>query len=86
MQTVFSTISTATSTGTSTMLSSGLRPSPAIPFCLVRGAHPVHHDCVRGLLDVVQGDWYRTKDLVLKGPDWIVDQVKASGELVALPG
>jgi len=28
---------------------------------------------------VKRGDWYRTKDLVLKGPDWIVDQVKASG-------
>jgi NADH dehydrogenase (ubiquinone) flavoprotein 1 len=26
-----------------------------------------------------RGDWYRTKDLVLKGSDWIVDQMKKSG-------
>ncbi|KAH8500103.1 hypothetical protein H0E87_015368 [Populus deltoides] len=26
-----------------------------------------------------QGDWYRTKDLVLKSSDWIVNEVKKSG-------
>jgi len=26
-----------------------------------------------------RGDWYRTKDLVSKGSDWIVDQMKKSG-------
>ncbi|GMH40582.1 hypothetical protein BSKO_08486 [Bryopsis sp. KO-2023] len=26
-----------------------------------------------------RGDWHRTKDLVDKGPDWIVDQIKKSG-------
>lgn len=26
-----------------------------------------------------RGDWYRTKDLLSKGADWIVDQVKKSG-------
>ncbi|KAD7478689.1 hypothetical protein E3N88_01825 [Mikania micrantha] len=26
-----------------------------------------------------RGDWHRTKDLVLKGPDWIVDEIKKSG-------
>ena len=26
-----------------------------------------------------RGDWYRTKDLLLMGPDWIVNEVKASG-------
>jgi len=26
-----------------------------------------------------RGDWYRTKDLMLKGPDWIVNEIKASG-------
>ena len=26
-----------------------------------------------------RGDWYRTKDLVTKGADWIVDQMKKSG-------
>jgi len=25
------------------------------------------------------GDWYRTKDLLAKGPDWIIDQIKKSG-------
>jgi len=26
-----------------------------------------------------RGDWYRTKDLVLKGRDWIINEIKASG-------
>ncbi|WZZ30310.1 hypothetical protein YC2023_013711 [Brassica napus] len=26
-----------------------------------------------------RGDWHRTKDLVLKGTDWIVDEMKRSG-------
>jgi len=26
-----------------------------------------------------RGDWYRTKDLLWMGPDWIVDEIKASG-------
>ena len=26
-----------------------------------------------------RGDWYKTKDLVTKGTDWIVDQIKKSG-------
>eukprot|EP01011_Urceolus_sp_BLP5_P001646 TRINITY_DN2452_c0_g1_i1.p1 TRINITY_DN2452_c0_g1~~TRINITY_DN2452_c0_g1_i1.p1 ORF type:complete len:512 (+),score=97.25 TRINITY_DN2452_c0_g1_i1:59-1594(+) len=25
------------------------------------------------------GNWYRTKDILAKGPDWIVDQIKQSG-------
>lgn len=28
---------------------------------------------------MARGDWHRTKDLVVKGTDWIVDQVKKSG-------
>jgi NADH dehydrogenase (ubiquinone) flavoprotein 1 len=27
----------------------------------------------------MQGDWYRTKDIMLNGPDWIIDEIKASG-------
>jgi NADH:ubiquinone oxidoreductase subunit F (NADH-binding) len=26
-----------------------------------------------------RGDWHRTKDIVSKGSDWIVDQMKKSG-------
>jgi NADH dehydrogenase (ubiquinone) flavoprotein 1 len=26
-----------------------------------------------------RGDWYRTKDILSNGPDWIVDEIKASG-------
>lgn len=26
-----------------------------------------------------RGDWYRTKDLIVKGTDWIVEQMKQSG-------
>ena len=28
---------------------------------------------------MARGDWYRTKDLILKGRHWIVDQIKKSG-------
>ncbi|KAL3320109.1 NADH dehydrogenase [ubiquinone] flavoprotein 1, mitochondrial [Cichlidogyrus casuarinus] len=27
----------------------------------------------------MQGHWYKTKEIVLKGPDWIIDEIKASG-------
>jgi NADH:ubiquinone oxidoreductase subunit F (NADH-binding) len=27
----------------------------------------------------VQGDWYRTKDLIDKGRDWIINEMKISG-------
>lgn len=36
------------------------------PLCLLQGAEK-------------RGDWYRTKDIVVKGSDWIVDQMKKSG-------
>ena len=26
-----------------------------------------------------QGDWYKTKEIILKGPDWILEEVKKSG-------
>lgn len=26
-----------------------------------------------------RGDWYRTKDILVKGADWIVDEMKKSG-------
>ncbi|KAH7974675.1 hypothetical protein HPB49_018078 [Dermacentor silvarum] len=26
-----------------------------------------------------RGDWYKTKEIVLKGPDWIIDEIKKSG-------
>ncbi len=26
-----------------------------------------------------RGDWYRTKDFMNMGPDWIIDEIKASG-------
>ena len=44
---------------------------------LMRGMHP----CVLQLMQgaELRGDWYRTKDLVTKGADWIVDQMKKSG-------
>lgn len=28
---------------------------------------------------MARGDWYRTKDLVIKGSDWIVSEMKKSG-------
>lgn len=26
-----------------------------------------------------RGDWYKTKEIVLKGPDWIINEIKTSG-------
>lgn len=26
-----------------------------------------------------RGDWYKTKEILLKGPDWILNEVKTSG-------
>ena len=26
-----------------------------------------------------RGDWHRTKDILLNGPDWIIDEIKTSG-------
>jgi NADH dehydrogenase (ubiquinone) flavoprotein 1 len=26
-----------------------------------------------------RGDWYRTKDILSMGPDWVIDEIKASG-------
>ena len=28
---------------------------------------------------ISQGDWYKTKEILLKGHDWILDEVKTSG-------
>lgn len=28
---------------------------------------------------MLQGDWYKTKEIILKGHDWILDEVKKSG-------
>ena len=28
---------------------------------------------------MARGDWHRTKDLVLKGTDWIIGEMKKSG-------
>jgi len=43
--------------------------------------------CARGRVDIarcsrsrrVQGDWHRTKDLLDKGRDWIINEMKVSG-------
>lgn len=26
-----------------------------------------------------RGDWYKTKEIILKGPEWILNEVKISG-------
>src|ERR1044072_3221980 len=37
----------------------------------------IHDPFLKGAMK--RGDWYRTKDLVLKGTDWIVNEMKKSG-------
>lgn len=40
----------------------------------------LYNDNGKDLKSVMKlGDWYRTKDIIGKGPDWIVDQIKRSG-------
>lgn len=36
-----------------------------------------HGDTLKDAMKI--GDWYRTKDLILKGPDWAINEMKASG-------
>lgn len=47
---------------------------PHLPL-LLRPLHCI--SCAQGA--VKRGDWYRTKDLLTKGADWIVDEMKKSG-------
>lgn len=40
----------------------------------------IYNDGDKGIKGAMQrGDWYKTKDLIYKGPDWIIDQIKKSG-------
>ncbi|GAB4820701.1 hypothetical protein N2152v2_007747 [Parachlorella kessleri] len=41
------------------------------------GGEPRHDPFLHGALK--RGDWYRTADLIAKGPEWLIDQVKQSG-------
>lgn len=41
-------------------------------------SHPLHPpDRLKGALK--RGDWYKTKEIILKGSDWIINEVKISG-------
>lgn len=44
---------------------------------LLCSPHTYSTTMLQGALE--RGDWCRTKDLVVKGSDWIVDQMKKSG-------
>ncbi len=37
-----------------------------------------HDWTIKGAL--ARGDWYKTKEIVLKGKDWIINEVKISGK------
>lgn len=57
-----------------------LRPTPFPKQTHHPTHHPTHHYTrPRAQGAQARGDWYRTKDLVTKGSDWIVDQMKKSG-------
>ncbi|KAL6982382.1 NAD(P)(+) transhydrogenase (Si-specific) [Sarracenia purpurea var. burkii] len=45
--------------------------------CIFKNVYGLHDPFLKGAMK--RGDWYRTKDLVLKGADWIVNVVKKSG-------
>lgn len=30
-------------------------------------------------LVLIQGDWYKTKEIILKGSEWIINEVRTSG-------
>ena len=50
---------------------------PAQIFPLNAGVQPCCGIRTQGAMK--RGDWHRTKDLVTKGTDWIIDQMKKSG-------
>ena len=50
-------------------------PAADNPGCGVRNERNPNMTCDVG----ARADWYRTKDLMLKGPDWIINEIKASG-------
>ena len=31
---------------------------------------------------MARGDWYKTKEILLKGVDWILNEIKTSGQLI----
>ncbi len=37
-----------------------------------------HDWTIKGAM--ARGDWYKTKEIVLKGDDWIINEIKASGK------
>ncbi len=43
----------------------------------IRGWRHLSRFCLQGAM--ARGDWHRTKDLVTKGADWIVGEMKKSG-------
>ena len=47
-----------------------------IPFSI---SNSITITITRFIFNAFQGDWYRTKDLLGMGRDWIIDEVKASG-------
>eukprot|EP00005_Dracoamoeba_jomungandri_P004617 CAMPEP_0174258944 /NCGR_PEP_ID=MMETSP0439-20130205/7848_1 /TAXON_ID=0 /ORGANISM="Stereomyxa ramosa, Strain Chinc5" /LENGTH=465 /DNA_ID=CAMNT_0015342641 /DNA_START=16 /DNA_END=1413 /DNA_ORIENTATION=- len=51
----------------------GLKDSDRI-FSNLYGEHDIF---IKGAMK--RGDWYRTKDILDKGPDWIINEVKKSG-------
>lgn len=54
----------------------GLGPGPSASFPAACCSHILAH-CTQGA--EARGDWYMTKDILIKGRDWIIDQMKKSG-------
>jgi len=69
----FSTSQRSYSTATSTRVYGNLKDSDRI-FTNLYGRHDYK---LKGAL--TRGDWYKTKEMIIKGSDWIISEMKASG-------
>lgn len=58
----------------------GLKDSDRIFTNLYRDGDPFIQGALKRVtIPPTQGDWHRTKDILLNGPDWIISEIKASG-------
>lgn len=46
--------------------------------CFLQNKHGRHLTALKKL-SVFQGDWYKTKEILLKGHDWILKEITTSG-------
>lgn len=57
-----------------------LKDSDRIFTNVYRDGDPFVEGALKRVFDIfIQGDWHQTKDILLNGPDWVIDEIKKSG-------